>query len=217
MRSRAKSGGAFPPDGPILRDPGFSPIASGVTALKKSRLVSVEEYLASEELSEIKHEYVDGWVHPIGGWTLDHSAISGNVAYTLLTKLRGTSYEVFFFGARVKIEQDQRTRIYYPDSQVVCGPVDGKAFFTEHPTLVTEVLGESTRRVDMVEKKEAYLAIPSLKVLLLVESEVKGVTVYRRSASGRFETELYDSGVIPLEEIGVALSFEEIYEGAESP
>lgn len=187
--------------------------------LKKPLLVSVEEYLSSEELSEIKHEYIDGWVHPIGGWTFDHSAISGNVAYTLRTKLRGKRCEAFseafIFGARVKIEQGHRIHIYYPDSQVICGPVDGKAFFTEYPILVTEVLGESTRRADTVEKKDAYLTIPSLKVLLLVDSEEKSVTVYRRSEAGVFETELHDSGVIPLPEIGTGLSFEEIYEGVE--
>ncbi len=38
----------------------------------------------------------------------------------------------------------------------------------------------------MGEKKDAYLSIPSLKVLLLVESEEARVTVYRRRKEGGF-------------------------------
>ena len=43
-----------------MRAGGFSPIPSGVTAIKNPQMVSVEDYLSDEELSEIKHEYLGG-------------------------------------------------------------------------------------------------------------------------------------------------------------
>ncbi|RYD31512.1 MAG: Uma2 family endonuclease, partial [Verrucomicrobiaceae bacterium] len=82
-----------------------------------------------------------------------------------------------------------QTRFYYPDNQVICQPVLGTQRFHDAPTVVAEVLSESTRRTDTGEKKDAYLNIPSLKVLLLVESEEKSVVVYRRSTGGEFAVE----------------------------
>ena len=40
-----------------------------MTALRKLRLVSVEEYLAGEEASEVKHEYLGGVLHAMAGGT----------------------------------------------------------------------------------------------------------------------------------------------------
>ncbi len=71
----------------------------------------------------------------------------------------------------------------------------------------------------MGEKKDAYLSIPSLKVLMLmlVEAEKVGVTVFRRAAEGGFRAELYEERdeVILLPEIESEISLAEIYERVE--
>ena len=41
--------------------------------------MSVADYLAFEEESEIKHEYIDGEVYPMTGGTLHHAAVMMNV------------------------------------------------------------------------------------------------------------------------------------------
>ncbi len=38
-------------------------------------IMTVEEYLALEETSQEKHEYVHGYVYAMSGGTLDHDAI----------------------------------------------------------------------------------------------------------------------------------------------
>ena len=83
------------------------------------------------------------------------------------------------------------------------------------PALVLEVLSESTRRTDTGEKQDAYLTIPSLKVLLLAESDRPPVVVYRRRSGGGFEAEEYSGlgEVISLAEIGCELRLAELYEG----
>jgi Uma2 family endonuclease len=78
------------------------------------------------------------------------------------------------------------------------------------------VLSESTRRADLGEKRDTYLTIPSLKVLLLVESEEIAVTVHRRRVEGDFAVE-YHAGleaVIPLPEIEAELPLADLYERA---
>lgn len=80
--------------------------------------------------------------------------------------------------------------------------------------MVIEVLSESARRVDLGEKKDAYLAIPSLKVLLLVESDLPYVLVYRRRPEGGFGTEVHQGpeAVVPLPEIEASLPLADLYE-----
>ena len=84
--------------------------------------------------------------------------------------------------------------------------------------VVIEVLSEATRRADLGEKRDAYLTIPSLKVLMLVDAEEVRVTVHRRKTEGGFAVEVF-SGlevVIPLPEIDAELPLAELFEDVTS-
>ena len=83
----------------------------------------------------------------------------------------------------------------------------------------TAVLSESTRRTDLGEKRDAYLSIPSLKVLLLAESDRPYVLVCRRQPEGGFAAEAHSglAAVIDLPEIGAALPLADLYEGISFP
>lgn len=186
-----------------------------MTALKKPDLVTVEDYLAGEECSPVRHEYLGGLVHAMSGGTNDHAAIAANGILSLGGQLRGKPCRPFGSDAKVRIEFPDHMRFYYPDLQVVCQPNSGTDRYQERPALVLEVLSQSTRRTDMGEKKDAYLTIPSLKVLLLAESDRPSVWVYRRKADGGFETEQYTglAETISLAEIGCELALADLYEG----
>jgi Uma2 family endonuclease len=186
-----------------------------MTALKKPELVTVEEYLAGEERSDIRHEYLGGVIHAMSGGTNDHAAIAMNAGGSLLAQLRGKPCRPFGSDAKVRIEYPDHTRFYYADLQVVCQLNSGTDHYQERPALVLEVPSESTRRTDMGEKKDAYLTIPSLKVLLLAESDRPRVVVYRRRSGGGFEAEEYSNlgEVISLPEIACELPLAELYEG----
>jgi Uma2 family endonuclease len=49
------------------------------TALK-SEFVSIEDYLAGEEASETRHEYVNGTVYAMAGASREHNEIIGNLS-----------------------------------------------------------------------------------------------------------------------------------------
>ena len=91
-----------------------------MTALKKPELVTVEEYLAGEERSDIRHEYLGGVIHAMSGGTNDHAAIAANGILSLGAQLRGKPCRPFGSDAKVRIEYPDHTRFYYPDLQVVC-------------------------------------------------------------------------------------------------
>lgn len=185
-----------------------------MTAPRKTASLSIEDYLAGEEGSDIKHEYLGGSAHAMAGGSADHAAISANAIVSLGGQLRGKPSRTFTSDLKVRIDLPEHTRFYYPDVQVVCDPSAGDARYQERPVVVIEVLSESTRRTDLGEKKDAYLAIPSLKALLLVESDLAYVLVYRRRPEGGFATEVHEDpeAVIPLPEIGATLPLADLYE-----
>jgi Uma2 family endonuclease len=187
-----------------------------MTALGQPAAISIDEYLASEEISPMKREYLDGTVHARGDTTNGHNAIAGNAFAGLHAALRGKPCRPYNSDTKIRIELGSHTRFYYPDAMVVCHPNPRSDHFQDHPVVVIEVLSESTRRIDQGEKCDTYLRISSLQVLLLVESEEMAVTVHRRGVEGGFAVE-YHAGaeaVIPLPEIGAELPLAELYEGA---
>lgn len=185
-----------------------------MTALAKSEPISIEDYLAGEEVSDVKHEYLGGIVHAMAGATNGHNTISGNAFGLLFGHLRGKSCQPFNSDTKIRIQFPDQTRFYYPDAMVVCVPNPATDRFQDRPVVVFEVLSESTRRTDLGEKLQAYLTIPSLEVLLYVEPDSPFVTVHRRRAAGGFATEHHAGldAVIPLPEIEAQLALADLYE-----
>lgn len=173
--------------------------------------VSVEEYLASELDSPVKHEYLGGVIYAMSGATNAHNRVATNLTSTLWARLSGPC-EPFNSDTKIRIRLPGHTRFYYPDASVVCRSNPPKDAFQDAPTVVVEVLSDSTRRLDLGEKKDAYLTIPTLEVYLLVEPEILKVIAYRRTEQG-FVKEVWEQldSVLPLPEVGVELPLREIY------
>lgn len=185
-----------------------------MTALKQPESISIADYLAGEEFSDVKHEYLGGTVHAMAGATNAHNVIATSVLLALGVQLRGKPCQPFNSDTKARIEFRDHTRFYYPDAMVVCHPNPGTDHYQDQPVVVIEVLSESTRRTDLGEKRDAYMTMPSLKVLLFVEAEQPAVTIYRRKPEGGFAAELHSGleSVIPLPEIDAALPLAELYE-----
>ena len=185
-------------------------------ALKRSeQLVSIEDYLAGELISETKHEYLGGTVHAMSGGKLRHGKAAMNTARDLGNSLEGKPCKVFNNDNKVRIVLPGDTRFYYPDAMVACGPTDDEALFLDQPVVVVEVLSLSTYRNDIGEKRDAYLTIPSLKVYLTVDPSKPLVKADRRRERSGFDQEIYQdlSEVIPLSEIECRLPLAAIYSG----
>jgi Uma2 family endonuclease len=188
-----------------------------MTALEHPALVSVEDYLAGEEISDVKHEYLGGTVHAMAGATNQHNVIASNSMISLGSQLRGKPCQALNSDVKIRIEFPDHTRFYYPDAMVVCHPNPLTDHFQDQPVVIIEVLSDSTRRADLGEKRDAYLTMPSLKALIFAESEKPSVTVYRRKPGGGFAIEhhLGLDAVIPLPEIDAALALADLYDRAE--
>ena len=151
----------------------------------------------------------------MAGGKVRHAAVSGNLFGSFFNSLRGKNCRPFSSDMKVRVDLPTQTRFYYPDLQVVCESTGDDDSFQDKPMVVVEVLSDSTKRVDLGEKRDAYLAVPSLKVLMIVDPGRLWVQLDRRGANGGFSQEFYQSldEVIPLPEVETELRVAEIYEG----
>jgi Uma2 family endonuclease len=176
----------------------------------------VEDYLAGELCSPVKHEYVAGIVYAMAGARNAHNIIKGNVFAAFHSRLKGRPCRPFDSDTKIRIRLPTHVRFYYPDVSVVCRPNPQSDSFQDEPVVIVEVLSRKTRRIDEGEKRDAYLTIPSLAAYLLVEQESPGIVVYRRTEEG-FACEPHvgiDSAIL-LPEIGAQLLLSEAFNGVE--
>jgi Uma2 family endonuclease len=184
-----------------------------MTAAKQIKLVSIEDYLAGEIVSDVKHEYAGGYVYAMAGGRTQHNRVAVAFVSAMHAKLRGRACEAFSSDMKVRIRMPTHTRFYYPDGMVVCDPNPPDDSFQDRPVVIAEVISETTRRIDEGEKREAYLTIPTLAAYLLIETQFPRVVVHRHTPGG-FVAQVYDGleATIPFESIGTDLSLAELYE-----
>ncbi len=187
-----------------------------MTAAKKLHLISVEDYLAGELASPIKHEYLGGVVYAMAGARNAHNLIVTNTIGVLHSRLRGRRCRVFNSDTKIRVRLPTHVRFYYADVPVICRPNPPTDSFQDEPAVIFEVLSRRTSRIDEGEKKDAYLTIASLAAYVLIEQETPAAVVFRRTEHG-FVREVYEglNAVIPLKEIEIDLPLAEIYEAVE--
>ena len=187
-----------------------------MSTAKKLNLVSVDDYLAGELSSTVKHEYLGGVVYAMAGARNAHNIIATNTLIALGSRLRGRTCRPFNSDTKIRVRLPTQVRFYYPDASVICRPNPQTASFQDEPAVLAEVLSRRTRRIDEGEKKEAYLTIPSLGVYLLIEQDAPAVVIFRRTEHG-FVREVCQGldAVLPLPEIEIDLPLAEIYEAVE--
>lgn len=175
--------------------------------------VSVEDYLAAEETSDIRHEYLGGLVYAMSGTTRAHNTILGNLFTVVGSHLKRSGCSVYFSDIRVNFRIRDDEYFYYPDLVVTCDPRDTHPRFVRHPKLIIEVLSESTRRIDQREKLFAYSTIPSLEEYLLVEQGEPAVRIHRRRRDWSREELVGATEVLHLDSLELNVPLSAIYDG----
>jgi Uma2 family endonuclease len=174
--------------------------------------MTVAEYLAIENASPVRHEFVGGRMYAMVGVARPHSRISGNIFARLWAAARGGPCRVHHSEVRLQIGDE----FYYPDVMVACGPEPEDQHVEDAPCLAVEVLSGSTRRTDLREKPLAYARVPSLRLYLAVDQRRRLVDRYWRDDAGpwRHDT-VAGEGRIELPCPALALTLDEIYEGVD--
>lgn len=193
-----------------------------MTSRPKTAYLAPEEYLAAERRNEYKSEYIDGEVFAMTGASRRHNLITINLAREVSQQLRGRPCEAYVGDMRVKVASKREYAYTYPDVVIVCGEPrfeDGHLDTLLNPTVLVEVLSESTERYDRGKKFGLYRAIESLAEYLLVAQDECRVEQYVRRPDGRWLLSDHRSPeeVVELASARCALALREVYEKVSLP
>ena len=179
------------------------------------RQMTVEDYLAFDEASEIRNEFIDGELYAMPGGTGNHNVIVASAIIALGAALADFDCIVYASQMRVRIDE---TKYVYPDVSVVCGEPrfdDENEVTLLNPTIVVEVTSPSSIVNDRISKVEFYGAVPSIQGYLILDQERVFAEWYTRTDSGwhlRQFSELND--VIAMEPLDCSLPLDQIYSRA---
>jgi Uma2 family endonuclease len=146
-----------------------------------------EEYLRIERAADWKSEYVDGEMFAMAGASYRHTIITGNLVRTLGNQLLKGPCTVS--ASDLRVATDRLRHYTYPDVVVLCDPpefVDGERDTITNPTLIAEVLSDSTEKYDRGGKFERYRAVTALSDYLLVAQDRIHVELFTRQSDGRW-------------------------------
>lgn len=176
------------------------------------KLMSVEEYLAFEEKSKIKHEYMDGEIFSMAGATRKHNLATTSISTELNLQLREENYEIYASDFRVKIRDAHNV---YPDVAVACGEIltENNDMTLLNPVVVFEVLSKSTEKRDRGDKAEDYFKLDSLKDYVLVSQYRVRVEHFSKQKNNEWNLKIIEDleDVLELKTINCKIPLKLIY------
>ncbi len=180
--------------------------------------LSEAEYLAIERAALFKSEFLDGEMFAMAGGSPMHSLIAANLIRELGTKLKGRPCKPFTSALRLKVEA---TGLFtYPDVSVICGPLQFAAGTDDtvvNPSLLIEVLADSTEAYARGEKFLHFRQMPSLKEYLLVSQRLSRIEQFLRRPNDEWALRTAEGreGTLTLPSLELALELNEVFAGVD--
>jgi Uma2 family endonuclease len=185
--------------------------------------IEPDEYLALENASRYRHEYLAGVIYAVQGTTVRamaggsaaHADLIRNVGFALHTRLSGTPCSVKMADMRLHIAAAEA--YFYPDVVVHCSAEALGPAATEltDARLVCEVLSPTTWAFDFGDKLKAYQSIAGLQHIVLVASTQQAAWACERGPDGAWTaaSPWQRGSTLSLGGLGVELPWAEVYDG----
>lgn len=183
---------------------------------RPSSALTLEDWLEQERTSrDERTEYLDGEIFAMSGGSAEHNAIISNISGQLWTQMKGRPCHVYASGMRLQIQQGRAGK--YPDLMALCGEQqfhDGRRDLLLNPSVIGEVLSDSTEGYDRGEKFALYRRLPSLREYLLVSQHRVLVERYSRGQGGHWILSSFEdlADQVELESVGCTLALAEVYD-----
>ncbi len=181
--------------------------------LRLTRRASYADYLAAEQNSDNRHEFIDGVIVAMAGGSDEHNAIAGNLA-RLLGNRRTGNCRYYMPDQRFWIASRARGR--YADGSIICGAPDHPAHdhqATTNPTVVLEVLSPSSEGDDDGDKRSDFQSLASVEAYVLVAQDQRRVKVYRRTGGEWRATTYRDGDSFELPTLATSIPVGDVYDG----
>jgi Uma2 family endonuclease len=148
-----------------------------------------DAYLELESTSEIKHEWINGFVYAMSRGTPEHGRLSAAIVRALP---QTDECRVYSSDTLIYIEKAERST--YADASIVCGAMitrgakdkNGKSLgeAITNPSVVVEVLSKSTERDDRNERFVVFQKLDSLEEYVLISQDERRIEVRSRVGNG---------------------------------
>jgi len=186
------------------------------------RHMTADQYLAFEQHSPARHEYLAGEVFAMTGASTQHVAIATRLFEATQAHLRGTPWQAFMSDVKVRVRTNMRDYFYYPDMLVISDAdqrADGgeRMPFVRSPRLIAEVIAPATENIDRREKAMMYRELSSLEEYVLVAQEECEVTIFRRRQNWRPVVCNALEDIAEFRSIGLSLPLLQIYREPPEP
>jgi Uma2 family endonuclease len=176
-----------------------------------------EQYLAMERKADFKSEYDGGFITAMAGASDPHNAVLVNLSREISGQFKNRPCRVYVNDMRLCVSKTGLCT--YPEVMAVCGErqyLDGKTDTLLNPTLVVEVLSDSTESYDRGRKFDHYRQLESLREYVMIAQDRIKVERYTRQGNDWILTvfsELDD--ILRLVSIGCEIPLLEIYDKVE--
>ncbi|WP_030007905.1 Uma2 family endonuclease [Picosynechococcus sp. NKBG042902] len=145
------------------------------------QLFTVEDYLEQEARSVLRHEFIQGKIIPMAGASANHNRLTLNLSRLLPFEISDHQYEIFVSDMRLWLPDV--ASYLYPDVMMIEGaPVflDESQMAVTNPSMIAEVLSNSTEGFDKNQKFALYRTIPQLREYLLIDQTYPRVELYQK-------------------------------------
>ena len=181
------------------------------------RKLTEDEYLRLLEETEVKYEFVDGFIYAQAGASNSHNLIASNLAYSLYAAAKKKGCRLYQSDMRLRLNNPKTGQLihYFPDLMVSCESAihDPQTLNLVAPCLIVEILSRSTFREDQSGKWLAYQTLDSLQTYLMIDSRSRAVAAYQRSEDGWTYRELGQEDSLTLTCPPVTLTLADLYDG----
>ncbi|WP_295436678.1 Uma2 family endonuclease [uncultured Thiodictyon sp.] len=178
--------------------------------------LTFDDWLANERAAiEGRSEYIDGEVFAMTGAREQHNLIVTNLIGELHPQMKGRPCRIYANDMKVRIRAANAGT--YPDLVALCGEhefLDERRDLLLNPSLIVEVLSNSTEAYDRGGKFAIYRRIPSLTEYLLVSQYRVAVELFSRGADDRWTLSEFTAldATVTLASVGCTLTLAEIYD-----
>ncbi len=179
-------------------------------------LLTPDQYLVQERQADFKSEYFRGETFAMAGASREHNLIVANIVGEFRNALKERPCEVYPSDMRVKVSP---SGLYtYPDAVVVCEKpqFEDQAVDTLlNPTVLLEVVSESTESYDRGAKSSRYRELVSLKEYVLIAQDRVSIECYVRQPGNRWllrDVQSIEDAAV-FESVDVTIPASEVYRG----
>ena len=175
--------------------------------------LTFEDYVRFEMTSDVRHEFVDGNLFVMPGGTKRHNFITNRCVIRL--------FEVAIEKGCYVYSNDVITRVpngkgYYPDVLVTCDSSLDSNRTVLRPSILIEVLSNSTQSIDRGEKWEAYQNLPSLEQYILLSQNEPIAEVFSRTENKWFYERLIADAQLFLPSLEFGFTLSDLYQNLPS-